>query len=93
MGKEGANVAVEPHKGAVYSITKKEVRKQIPAAGISNGLAWNDDLKKFYYIDTHNKTVDEYDFDIVTGTICKFKISSVCFFFTEDIRTCYQYLA
>lgn len=89
MGKEGANVAVEPHKGAVYSITKNEVRKQIPLAGISNGLAWNDELKKFYYIDTHNKTVDEYDFDIVNGTICKYDstISPVCFFFTKDIRT------
>lgn len=35
--------------------------------GISNGLAWNEKTKKFYYIDTTDYEVKEYDYDFETG--------------------------
>lgn len=39
--------------------------------GISNGMAWNEKAKKFYYIDTADFEVKEYDYDFETGTPCK----------------------
>uniref|UniRef100_A0A1A9W1H5 Regucalcin n=1 Tax=Glossina brevipalpis TaxID=37001 RepID=A0A1A9W1H5_9MUSC len=35
--------------------------------GISNGLAWNEKTNKFYYIDTTDFEVKEYDYDFETG--------------------------
>lgn len=35
----------------------------------SNGLAWSADSKTFYYIDTHYKRIDAFDFDIEQGKI------------------------
>lgn len=72
MGGEPINGQVKRNKGAFYSFSNKKVTKHIPTVSISNGLAWNDKLKKFYYTDTHKGTVDEYDFDIVNGTISKY---------------------
>lgn len=73
MGGEPINGQVKKNKGAFYSFSKNKTNKHIPVVTISNGLAWNDELKKFYYIDTPKDTVDEYDFDIVNGTISKKK--------------------
>lgn len=42
--------------------------------GISNGLCWNEKRKKFYFIDTTDYDVKEYDYDIKTGVICNPKI-------------------
>lgn len=39
--------------------------------GISNGLTWNERLKKFYYIDTTDYEVKEYDYDLKTGEVGK----------------------
>lgn len=71
MGGEPISGYILPHKGSFYSFSKNKIMEHITKVGISNGLAWNDDLKKFYYIDTHKGTIDEYDFDIANGTICK----------------------
>ncbi|KAL9882926.1 regucalcin isoform 1-T1 [Glossina fuscipes fuscipes] len=35
--------------------------------GISNGLAWNEKTNKFYYIDTTDFEVKEYDYDMEKG--------------------------
>lgn len=40
--------------------------------GISNGLTWNEKSKKFYYIDSTDFEVKEYDYDFSTGDICKY---------------------
>ncbi|CAH1988393.1 unnamed protein product [Acanthoscelides obtectus] len=69
MGGEPVNGQVKREKGGLYSFQNNKVKKHISKVGISNGLAWNLDLKKFYYVDSHNRTVDEYDFEEETGDI------------------------
>lgn len=71
MGGEPVSGYILPNKGALYSFSNNEIREHISKVGISNGLTWNDELKKMYYIDSHKGTLDEYDFDIDEGTICK----------------------
>lgn len=39
--------------------------------GVSNGLAWNENTNKFYYIDSVDLDVKEYDYNPETGDICK----------------------
>ncbi|XP_053948666.1 regucalcin-like [Anastrepha ludens] len=47
-------------KGGKVSVVKTDV-------GISNGLAWNEQTKKMYYIDTADYEVKEYDYDFDAG--------------------------
>ncbi|XP_030386451.1 regucalcin isoform X2 [Scaptodrosophila lebanonensis] len=42
--------------------------------GISNGLAWDEKNKKFYYIDTTDYEVKSYDYDIETGVASNPKV-------------------
>lgn len=55
--------------GNLYSIENDRVTKVDHGIIISNGLAFNTELKKMYYIDSHKKTVDEFDFDVEHGTV------------------------
>lgn len=52
-------------KGGKVEVVKSDV-------GISNGLAWNEKTKKFYYIDTTDYEVKEYDYDFATGKASKY---------------------
>lgn len=52
-------------KGGKVEVVKSDV-------GISNGLAWNEKTKKFYYIDTTDYEVKEYDYDFETGKASKY---------------------
>lgn len=45
-----------------YEVLKTDV-------GISNGLTWNEEAKKFYFIDSEDFNVKEYDYDVNTGEI------------------------
>lgn len=38
---------------------------------VSNGMAWNEAEKKFYYIDSGKFDVKQYDYDSKTGDICE----------------------
>ncbi|XP_018333443.1 regucalcin-like isoform X2 [Agrilus planipennis] len=60
---------VPPNKGAFYSLENGQLKQHIGEVHISNGLAWNSDLKKMYYIDSGRRTVDEFDYDQENGTI------------------------
>lgn len=64
----------EEHKGAFYSFTgpQKAVKTQVTGITLSNGIAFNEILGKLYYIDSHERKVFQFDFDVVSGTICKF---------------------
>lgn len=72
MGAQPVNGQVEPRKGRLISLEKNlSAKTHLTQVGISNGLAWSLDNKKFYYIDTHKGTVDQYDFDVSKNQICK----------------------
>lgn len=43
--------------------------------GISNGLAWNEKTSKFYYIDSIDRNIKEYDYNKVTGDIGMIQLS------------------
>lgn len=45
-----------------------EVRNKI---GLSNGLAWNEKKNKFYYVDSCDSNINEFNYDPKTGDICK----------------------
>ncbi|XP_017463957.1 PREDICTED: regucalcin-like [Rhagoletis zephyria] len=54
--------------GELYRFEKgKPVAPIKSEIGISNGLAWNEKTNKFYYIDTMDLEVKEYDYDFDTG--------------------------
>ncbi|XP_068159481.1 regucalcin isoform X1 [Drosophila tropicalis] len=53
--------------GGQISVVKTDV-------GISNGLAWDEKAKKFYYIDTTDYEVKSYDFDFETGVATNPKV-------------------
>lgn len=56
--------------GTLYSFqNNRDVKAHRFEIGISNGIAFDYNRKKMYYADSFRKTVDEYDFDIQTGTI------------------------
>ncbi|XP_031634677.1 regucalcin-like [Contarinia nasturtii] len=56
--------------GALYKYVKGEgVYELAKNVYISNGLAWNEKEKKFFYIDSGKFDVKEYDWDPATGDI------------------------
>ncbi|KAG5883045.1 hypothetical protein JTB14_010434 [Gonioctena quinquepunctata] len=61
MGPRGPDGNIVPGRGALYSLEKGVLKKHISDIGISNGLAWDVERKKMYYIDTLNPGVFQYD--------------------------------
>lgn len=53
-----------------YSLYKGQLKRHLTNVGLSNGLAWNDPLNKFYHVDSWAGTISEFDFDAQTETIC-----------------------
>ena len=61
--------------GSLFSVEvdgSLKVRK--PGVSLSNGLAWTEDNKTMYYIDSIPRKVFAYDFDIKSGDISKYTI-------------------
>lgn len=72
MGFEPVPGEVDMHKGSLYSVeSKKEIKTHLSKVSIANGLAWDTKLNKFYYIDSPTRRVDQFDFNVKTGTMCK----------------------
>jgi sugar lactone lactonase YvrE len=46
-------------------------RRMLAGVKVSNGLAWSADRKTMYFIDTPERSVDAFDFEIETGNISK----------------------
>ncbi|CAH1118002.1 unnamed protein product [Phaedon cochleariae] len=69
MGPERELGHFENEKGSLYTFQNGQVKKHLGKIGISNGLAWNAELKKMYYNDTLKGSIYQYDFDIEKGTI------------------------
>jgi len=61
--------------GSLYCLdTDFKVRKIFNETIISNGLCWNLDNKKMYYIDSPRREIYSFDYEIITGTIRNKKI-------------------
>lgn len=64
----------EHRYGSLYRYTSENGGKWDSVKGdigISNGLTWNEKTNKFYYIDTTDFEVKEYDYNFKTGEFCK----------------------
>lgn len=58
-----------------YSLHAGKPKHHFGDVTISNGLVWNKNNTKFYYIDTPTQRVEVFDFDLATGNICTYKIN------------------
>jgi len=60
----------EEKKGAFYKLDANgNLTELFDGVGISNGLDWSSDNKTMYYIDTVNKQIDAFDFDMNSGNV------------------------
>lgn len=70
MGREVKPAVVEIGAGSLYTLDKqKKVVKQLSGLSISNGLAWSEDNRTMYFIDSIPGNIFAYDYDIEQGTI------------------------
>ncbi|XP_018802378.1 PREDICTED: putative sugar lactone lactonase YvrE isoform X2 [Bactrocera latifrons] len=60
--------------GELYKYDNGTVTVVKTDVGISNGLAWNEKTNKFYFIDTTDYEVKEYDYDLEAGEATKPKV-------------------
>ena len=73
MGPDQAVGVFTPEVGSLFSFDKSwKATKHDTGITVSNGLAWSEDLKLMYYIDSPKFTVDVYDFDAKTVKLCKY---------------------
>lgn len=71
--------------GSLYKIDSNlKPKKMIEGVTISNGMAWNQDQKTFYYIDSPSQQILVYDFDLEKGEI---SIGSVAVKISKDLGT------
>lgn len=49
--------------------------------GVSNGLTWNEKTNKFYYIDSCDLDVKEFDYDPKSGNICESELNFLMNFY------------
>ncbi|XP_069965434.1 regucalcin isoform X2 [Bactrocera oleae] len=62
-------------EGELYSFEKDKPVKLIKSdVGVSNGLTWNEKAKKFYFIDSLDYNVKEYDYNLDTGVASNPKV-------------------
>lgn len=65
----------EKAAGSFYRYTKGEgVKLLLKNIHVSNGLAWNESKKKFYYIDSCKLNIKEFDYDPKSGDISKYSL-------------------
>ncbi|WP_042200575.1 SMP-30/gluconolactonase/LRE family protein [Paenibacillus camerounensis] len=56
--------------GSLYVMENDgQVRQVLSGVGISNGLAWDDQLGRMYYIDSVTRAVDALDYELETGKV------------------------
>jgi sugar lactone lactonase YvrE len=59
-------------KGTLYSFDRNlQLKSHVDKIPLSNGLVFNNQAKKMYYADTLTGIIDQFDFDVTNGAICK----------------------
>lgn len=62
----------EARLGSLYKYSSENGFDKLKSnISVSNGLTWNEKAKKMYYIDSCDLDVKEFDYDSVTGALCK----------------------
>ncbi|XP_047740633.1 uncharacterized protein LOC108672784 [Hyalella azteca] len=70
MGFETSPGVLDKHQAALYRFDDNmRATACVDKISLSNGLAWSNDRKFFYYIDTLELRVDVFDYDDSTGLI------------------------
>lgn len=60
----------ESGTGALYCLEEGQpVRTWVKGVSTSNGLGWSTDRTAMYYIDTPTRSIDRFDFDLMSGTL------------------------
>lgn len=68
MGFEEKPAQVQRKQGSLFSLDSQlQVHKHFDQVDISNGLDWSLDGRLFFYVDSLKKTVDVFDYNLVTG--------------------------
>lgn len=85
MGFEDAAGNIPPGRGTLYKLNDtgcfQNLEPVLPGVSVSNGMAWNEDGTRMYYIDSPTKQIALFDYDPATATICnvmKTFIFSLC---------------
>ncbi len=61
---------ITPGRGSLFRVEADgAIERVIDGVTVSNGLDWSPDGRIFYYIDSHTRTIDAFDFDAPTGRI------------------------
>lgn len=64
------NVQVtEVNTSGLYRMDSNLKVSKWATSSLSNGLAWSLDRKTFYFVDSHPRTIDAFDYDDTTGAI------------------------
>lgn len=59
-----------PGSGALYRVSRDgDVREIVSGLILPNGLAWDEQAARFYFIDTFTHRVDVFDFDMASGDV------------------------
>jgi sugar lactone lactonase YvrE len=67
-----------PEVGSLFSFSKDwKPTKHATKITVSNGLAWSEDLKLMYYIDSITRKVEAFDFDAENATLCKYSCTGM----------------
>jgi sugar lactone lactonase YvrE len=72
MGDESKFNLFETNVGTFYRFTNGTGARALKTnVGISNGLTWDAECRKFYYIDSVARDVKKFDYDPETSEICE----------------------
>lgn len=72
MRMSECNALSNTQSASLYSFDLEQGCKRLKTnLGISNGLAWNPAINKFYFVDSCTHELLQFDFNIETGDICK----------------------
>jgi sugar lactone lactonase YvrE len=59
----------EPERSSLYRVDATGVSEAVPGVTLSNGLDWDAERGRMYYIDSPTQRVDVFDYDHATGAI------------------------
>jgi sugar lactone lactonase YvrE len=69
----GSVTKFPPEVGSLFSFSKDwKPTKHVSKISVSNGLAWSEDLRSMYYIDSTTRKVEVFDLDAENVQICKY---------------------